>query len=49
MNNFERIVGTILMVAIFIVIYMNKDNEKRLDQQIEKGMEEDYTLRYKLE
>ena len=26
MNNFERIVGTVLMIVVFFGLYLNKDN-----------------------
>ena len=39
-NKFERIVGTILFIVIFFGLYMNKDNEKRLYQQIEESIKE---------
>jgi len=40
-NKTERIVGTILLIVIFFGLYMKKDNEKRLQQQIEESIEVD--------
>ncbi len=38
-NKTEKITGTILFIFIALGLYFNADNEKRLDQQIEEGIE----------